>query len=83
MKNIKIPIEIKVMLDKFGDGKSVNKTMKELLKDVDTPDELAEPLGHININMDDDVLEKLSRCRAFPFESYGSVIYRLLQNHQK
>lgn len=82
-KTITITKEVKAMLDEFGDGKSVNKTMRELLKDVEPVKDLKEPLGYININMDGELLDKLGSCRLYKSESYNDVIFRLLQNHLK
>lgn len=69
------------MLDDYGDGLSVNKTLEQLLEDVDANESLDEPLGFINITMDDDVHDKLTRCRIYPNEPLASVIYRLITNH--
>lgn len=69
------------MLDDYGDGLSVNKTLKELLEDVEVRESLDEPLGFINITMDDDVHDKLTKCRIYPDESLASVIYRLISDH--
>lgn len=82
-KTIKITREVKMMLDEFGDGKTVNQSMELLLMDAEPPKEFKKPLGYININMDEELLEKLGNCREYESESYNDVIYRLLQNHQK
>ena len=80
MKNIKVAREIKKQLMEFGDGKSINKTMRQLLQDVEPSETYID--GMININMDDDLWEKLCDCRVYPSESFSSVIYRLLQSNQ-
>lgn len=82
MKTIRIPVEIKILLEEFADGDSINKAMKRLLQDVETNESLDTNRGTINIHMDEDVYDKLTACRLYPTESYGSVIYRLLQSQE-
>ena len=85
MKTISVPVEIKVMLEELGDGKSINEVMELLLDSVDIPDEdeKSKNMGRINIWINQENLDKLKKLKNFPTETYGSIIYRLLQNHQK
>jgi len=83
MKTISIPLEIKELLDEFGNGKSVNKTMAELLEDVESSEETEEYKGKININMDNELFDKLKQCRLYSSEPYASVIFRLISEKGK
>lgn len=81
MKVIKIAKEIKLMMDDYGEGLSVNKTLESLLEDIEVDDTAKEPLGFINISMDDEIHQKLTMCRIYPNEPLASVIYRLISSH--
>lgn len=85
MKTVSVPVEVKIMLEDLGDGKSINEVMKMLLDGVDIPDEdeKSEYKGRINISLNQDNFDKLNRLKNFKSEPYASVIYRLLQNYQK
>lgn len=66
----------------FGDGKSINKTMRTLVEDADVEDVDNQLDGLININFDEDIYDKLVQCRVYPNEAFASVIYRLLQSQK-
>ena len=80
LKNISISREIHKQLVEFGDGNPITKTMETLVDDVGPMDLENQEQGLININLDEDVYNKLVRCRAYPNESFASVIYRLLES---
>ena len=80
MRTIRIPREVKNLLDSFDD--SPNRTLKELIEST----ELAQSEitgGSINISLDDDVVDSLMGLRAYATEPYGSVILRLLIENGK
>ena len=84
MKTIEIPLTIKKELEIVGDGMSPNKTLKELLKNADNiPEDDDNYDKVINIGIDSETLQGLRDARLYATETYASVIYRLLQNHQK
>ena len=78
MKTIKIRLDVKRKLDEFSEGKSINKTMRALLEDAETYEHPNYELKFININMDDDLLVKLKKCKLTPSESHSDTIERLL-----
>ena len=82
-KTIKIPREIAMELKRFGDGKSYNKSLRLLLDGVECDGVDKSSVEFSNIRLDLDLFEKLGSCRAYPQESYGAIIYRLLQNQKK
>ena len=83
MKTIKIPTELKRELEEFGQGKSINHIMEIIFDGFDDSKEPVEDNGSININMDEIHWERLNKSKLYATETYASVIYRLLQNHQK
>ena len=83
MKTIKIRIDVKKKLDEFSEGKSINKTMRILLENAKTYEHHNHELKFININMDDDLLDKLKKCKISPSESYSDAINRLLDEKMK
>ena len=83
MKNIKIRLNVKKELDAFGNGLSVNKTMRKLLENAETHEQQEEePVRTININMDDELLDKLKQCKISPSESHSDTIARLLKEYK-
>lgn len=80
MKTILISKEIEKHLRTFADGESINKAMRRLLQQSSKSNNDEQLTGHININMDDDLLLELASHRVYPDEPYASVIYRLLQS---
>ncbi|WP_405297981.1 hypothetical protein [Methanobrevibacter sp.] len=81
MKTIRITKDVKRELDKFADGKSINKAMRELLNSAEIVEDVAEcEKEYANIHIDDDLLEKLNRCKKCKNESQSEVIARLLSN---
>lgn len=84
MKTIKIHTEVKKRLDKARDGKSVNKFMRILLEDAEEYNvDISKPVDVININMDDELLDKLKRCKKSSSESHSETISRLLDSYDK
>ena len=84
MKNIKIKRSVKRELDDFGDGLSVNKTMRKLLENAQTHEQIEElPQQTININMDDELLDKLKQCKLSASESHSDTIARLLKEYKE
>ena len=84
MKTIAIKEDIKSDLEKYGDGKSINKSMRELLDDAETKklpqnSSSKETLRNVNIGIDDDLLLRLKRFKSHPSENYSSVISRLIK----
>ena len=82
MKNIKIRRQVKDELNAYFDGMSVNKAMRLLLEDAETHEQTVYDDSSININMDDDLLEKLKRCKLSPSESHSDTIARLLKERK-
>ena len=83
MKNIKIRRQVKTELEEFADGKSINKAMRELLENAETHTQTEYEMSFININFDDDLLDKLKQCKLSPSESHSDTISRLIREHQK
>jgi len=84
MKTIKIHTRVKKRLDEVSEGQSINKFMRVLLKDAEEFNvNIDKPVDTININMDDELLEKLKRCKLYPGESHSETISRLLDNYEK
>ena len=85
MKNIKIKRSVKRELDEFGGGLSVNKTMRKLLENAQTHEQIDERLSDhtININMDDELLDKLKQCKLSTSESHSDTIARLLKEYKE
>lgn len=52
--------------------------MRILLENAKTYELHNHELKFININMDDDLLDKLKKCKISPSESYSDAINRLL-----
>lgn len=82
LKNIAISKEVHKLLVEYGDGKSINKTMRQLVADASVEDVDNQLDGLININFDEDIYDKLVQCRVYPNEAFASVIYRLLQSQK-
>lgn len=84
MKTVKIRVYVKRQLEEYADGKPITKAMRELVENEE-PNEYVEcnDYSSININMDDDVFEKLKLCRMSQSESYSDVIERLLSKSKK
>lgn len=82
MKTVRLRKDVKEKLDLFGDGKSNNKAMRELLEDADTFDEVIEVTGkeYYNIKIDDDLLQKLDDCKKYSNESRSDIVLRLLES---
>ena len=80
MKTIRIDLDIKNRLVEFGDGTSSNKALRLLLDQVEEPSEVIECAKpqYYNIKIDDDLLDKLNRCKKYSKESHSQVISRLL-----
>ena len=83
MSTIQIRKKTKKRLDAFADGRSINKAMRELLKDAEVVDEMKIcKFEFANIRIDDDLHQKLKKCKKHSKESYSDVIERLLDSHQ-
>lgn len=79
MKSVSIPIEIRTVLDDYRGSKPITKAVKELSNEFDEIGDLGESQGSININVDDETFERLSRQKLYPTESVGSVIFRMIR----
>ena len=82
MKNIKIRKDVKQRLEEFKESNeltSINKAMRLLLEDAEEhtlPDLGEKPF--IGINLDDELLDKLKRCKMHHFETHSDTIDRLI-----
>lgn len=76
MKTIKLPKQVKQnIVEKYD--MSPNQAIKTMLKN--TKLSKSKNLdGDINIKIDEDVADLLKELRAYPSESYASIILRLL-----
>lgn len=83
MKTIKVKQSVKEELLAFTDAKSVNKAMRELLENAETHTHEIYSDESININMDDDLLEKLKQCKLSTSESHSDTIHRLILEQSK
>ena len=83
LKTIQIRKETKDRLDAIADGKSYNKLMRELLKDVEVNDDIVQcNYEYSNIHIDEDLLDKLRKCKMHSKESHSDVIERLLDSRK-
>lgn len=79
MKTVKIRVYVKRQLEEYADGRPITKVMRELVENAEYNEYVeCNDYSSININMDDDVFEKLKLCRVSQSESYSDVIERLL-----
>ena len=86
MKSVTLKQTVKDKLDKFANGKSTNKAIRELLESADEFEptiELNKRQKCYNIKIDDDLLDKLKRCKKYTNESHSDVIERLLDEFHK
>lgn len=84
LKTIGIRKKTKKRLDAFADGRSINKAMRELLDSTDVIEDVKEcKFEFVNINIDEDIWEKLKRCKIHSKESHSDVIERLLDSQQQ
>ena len=76
---------MKDKLDVFADGKSTNKAIRELLEPIDEFEPIIEQgkQKYYIIKIDDDLLDKLKRCKKYTNESHSDTIERLLDEFQK
>ena len=80
VKTIKISREVHKQLKKYGDGKTFNETVKELLANADDVFE-EYMMGEINFSVDEELIEQLIDKKVYPTEPYSSVLYRLLHQN--
>ena len=86
MKSVTLKLDVKKKLDAYADGKSTNKAIRELLATAETFDEVEERNKRTkvyNIKIDDDLLEKLHKCKKYSSESHSDVIERLLDSQSE
>lgn len=86
MKSVTLRQEVKDKLDEFADGKSTNKAIRELLESADEFEPTTDKdkrKKYYNIKIDDDLLDKLKKCKKYTNESHSDVIERLLDEFQK
>lgn len=85
MKTITLRQEVKNELDKYADGRSVNKAVRMLLENAEEQEIMGrcDKKGKFyNIKVDDDLLDKLKRCKKYSNESHSDTIKRLLSECQ-
>ena len=78
-------MDVKNKLDGFADGLSTNKAIRKLLADVPDVDAVeykSKKKEYYNIKVDDDLLDKLKRCKQYSNESHSDTIARLLDEYQ-
>ena len=81
-KTIRLRKEVKERLDAFADGRSSNRAMKMLLEDAQTFDCVDIPKQeYYNIKIDEDLLDKLNRCRMNSRETHSDIVSRLLDEY--
>ena len=76
-KTIKISREIHRQLKEYGNGKSFNKVVRELLERSDNV-ATEHLMGEINFTLNEELIDALIDRKVYPSETYSSVLYRLL-----
>ena len=75
MVTIKIPREVRILLDEYSvDGESVEDTVNRLLDDVS--DNMVFDGGSININVSRDTMKRIKSYGTSGNESYGRILNR-------
>ena len=83
LKTISVRKKTKQRLDAIADDKSINKFMRELLDNTEVVEDVKEGrFEFANIHIDEDLWDKLKRCKIHSKESHSDVIERLLDNYQ-
>ena len=79
MTIVQIRKEVKEKLVEYADGKSMNKAVAELVQDAPTYDSgVRHNQEYANIRIDDEVFDRLKRCKEYPNETHSETIIRLL-----
>lgn len=78
MKTIGINPKTKEKLTEFADGLSINKAMRKLLESAEPSETYSQKPSYVNIGIDDDLFDKLKKCKKYSSESHSVTIERLL-----
>lgn len=82
MKTLTLELKTKRKLDTFADGLSNNKAIRKLLDNASVVDTVECKKEYYNVKVDDDLLDKIKKCKRYSNESHSDVIDRLLDEYQ-